>query len=61
MDLWREWPTGCCSRGVGPGHIVGRSPKGRARAMADTISGEEDGALAPVYPGLGVEVGVGMV
>lgn len=29
--------------------------------MADTISGEEDGALAPVYPGLGVEVGVGMV
>ncbi|XP_070272087.1 P2Y purinoceptor 11 isoform X2 [Myotis yumanensis] len=31
--------NGLLSLGVGPGHIVGRSPKGRARAMADTISG----------------------
>lgn len=38
--------NGLLLTGEGPGHIVGRRPEGRARAMADTMSGEE-GAQGP--------------
>lgn len=40
--------------GEGTGQIVSQRPKGRARATADTMSGEEGAqGPAPVYPGLG--------